>query len=268
MFAYPSPIQDLVVLLSFFVSIYLCLTYEAQQEGYMPLVVPTTPAANLGRVWRIPTRVRMLKGDTHDATPQPPAKDEEILFRYTEYAITAPLLFLSIVGLLLPGAPVWLVCSGYFFLVACNLFGVQLHLAYWDLRCSTAPTQPSKLDWLHNLNVLLFAGQWDRPSINRYSLMWGAWVCLITPVVGLFYLAPGLWTSSSMPWEALAMIWMLIFSYLLFGIIPSILYASGTYQQDLPWLLDLLNLLSKFPIPVLVGIAFVQRPGGFASCAA
>ncbi len=77
-----------------------------------------------------------------------------------------------------------------------------------------------------------------------------------------------IFSSPDMPWIALMMIWLLFLSYSLFGIIPTALYLSEKREwiQHLPWLLDILNLASKFPIPILVLIAFSTRPAGFHPC--
>ena len=74
--------------------------------------------------------------------------------------------------------------------------------------------------------------------------------------------------ETSMPWIALFMIWNMLFSYCLFGIVPSVVYVAGNreWMQNLPWLLDILNLMAKFPIPILILIAFSTRPAGFHAC--
>lgn len=77
-----------------------------------------------------------------------------------------------------------------------------------------------------------------------------------------------IFSSPDMPWIAVAMVWLLFLSYSLFGIIPTVLYLSEKREwiQQLPWLLDILNLAAKFPIPILVLIAFSTRPSGFHPC--
>ncbi len=76
--------------------------------------------------------------------------------------------------------------------------------------------------------------------------------------------------SDQLPWIASAMIWLLLASYSMFGVVPSIVYS--TYKREmickLPWILDILNLVSKFPIPILILIAFLTRPTMFHPCSA
>lgn len=78
-----------------------------------------------------------------------------------------------------------------------------------------------------------------------------------------------LW-SSEVQAIAMMMVWLLIISYSAFGIAPSVVYAM--YRRDiletLPWILDILNLVSKFPVPILILIAFATRPAMFRACQA
>jgi hypothetical protein len=100
--------------------------------------------------------------------------------------------------------------------------------------------------------------------------MEGAWLCLILPIGGLIYMTRAWLFSTDMPWIALFMIWLLLISYSLFGLVPTVVYSF--YQRDmiqkLPWILDILNLISKWPVPILILIAFATRPAGFHPCTA
>lgn len=101
-------------------------------------------------------------------------------------------------------------------------------------------------------------------------LLESSWICLAVPIGGLVYMARGWIFSSEVPFIALMMIWLLIFSYTMFGIAPSVVYAM--YRRDLmiwlPTVLDILNLAAKFPIPILVLVAFSTRPAMFHACTA
>ncbi len=76
--------------------------------------------------------------------------------------------------------------------------------------------------------------------------------------------------SPEVPAIALTMIWLLIVGYSMFGVVPSVVYAM--YRRDLmsklPWILDILNLAAKFPVPILILIAFATRPAMFRACSA
>lgn len=110
------------------------------------------------RMWNIPKRIAMLKKGTAttareerqrllllgmpvhslkgELTPEQTAAKKEILFRraidavgfrYAEYCITAPLLFLAVMCLLVTDAPAWLFLAGYWLVQACNAVGIALH---------------------------------------------------------------------------------------------------------------------------------------------
>jgi hypothetical protein len=51
----------------------------------------------------------------------------EVLFRYSEYCITAPLLFIAIMCLLTVDSPAWLFLIGYWLIQACNAIGIAYH---------------------------------------------------------------------------------------------------------------------------------------------
>jgi hypothetical protein len=95
-----------------------------------------------------------------------------------------------------------------------------------------------------------------------------SWFCLLLPLGGLVYMTRTWIFSADVPAIALAMIWLLIVGYSLFGIVPSVVYAM--YRRDLmvrlPWILDALNLMAKFPIPILILVAFATRPAMFRPC--
>lgn len=100
--------------------------------------------------------------------------------------------------------------------------------------------------------------------------MCAAWLCLIVPLGGLMYMTRG-WLfdmSGSVPWIALAMIWLMLLAYSMFGLIPTVVYFMKTEAgiMTLPWILDILNLLAKLPVPILVLVAFATRPSGFRPC--
>ena len=51
----------------------------------------------------------------------------DVFFRYCEYCITAPLLFLAIMCLLTVDPPAWLFLFGYWLIQACNAIGIAYH---------------------------------------------------------------------------------------------------------------------------------------------
>jgi hypothetical protein len=108
--------------------------------------------------------------------------------------------------------------------------------------------------------------------MQHVYLLQASWLCLVLPIGGLVYMTRA-WLfaqDQNMPWIALAMVWLLLIAYSMFGLIPTAVYSF--YRRDLiqklPWMLDLLNLLAKFPVPILILIAFSTRPSGFHTCSA
>lgn len=101
-------------------------------------------------------------------------------------------------------------------------------------------------------------------------LLAAAWLCLAVPLGGLVYMTRE-WLfvlDGDVPWIALAMVWLLLIAYSMFGVVPTGVYLTRTEEGILvlPSLLDGLNLLSKFPVPILILIAFATRPAGFQPC--
>jgi hypothetical protein len=116
---------------------------------------------DLGR--NVPRNVRSLKADafglgSDSNDPQDKKFDERttriVAFRYAEYCVTAPLLFLAVVCLLTVDSPAWLYLSGYFMIVACNLLGIALHYSI------TTPKDGTSLEFIPWINYLLETGSW------------------------------------------------------------------------------------------------------------
>lgn len=98
-----------------------------------------------GRVWKVPLCVQGLRGrkslseeeeEPHEAhtsfVDEVYENDMGVVFRYAEYCITAPLLFLAVVCLMVVDAPAWLLLTGYWFVLTCNAFGITLHINFED----------------------------------------------------------------------------------------------------------------------------------------
>ncbi len=74
--------------------------------------------------------------------------------------------------------------------------------------------------------------------VNEWYCIEAAWVCLLVPIAGLVYLMDGFLFSSDLPLVAKLMVWNLLVTYSLFGIIPSIIYFLGMGLHQLDWVLD------------------------------
>lgn len=78
-----------------------------------------------------------------------------VAFKYAEYCVTAPLLFLAVVCLLTVDAPAWIFLSGYFMVMACNLLGIALHYSI-----TTKIKGDSDKGWVLWFNDIIMTGTW------------------------------------------------------------------------------------------------------------
>lgn len=272
------PLQDALVFALFARAISLCVwpnrRFAAPRGPHAPSEEAQLSSCQLGgRLWVVPAVAR-LSGHAAAHAPDPHAADGQIMARYDEYALTAPPLFLSVVALLLPGAPAWLVLSGLFLIAACNLWGIQVHLAF--LARWHHPSRHPPLDWGHWARVVLFVPPWHGPRGQSTTVFELSWLCLATPVAGLLYLTWPVWVSPDVPAIARFMLWNLLATYCLFGLLPSWVYL--THGRSVPrlidWIrrdnlgvwLDRLNLMAKLPMPILIFAGLAMRPSGWASC--
>lgn len=153
--------------------------------------------------------------------------------------------------------------TGYWLVLACNLFGIPLH--YNFLVLSSQKDKP-KMGWSRWLGRVLLADPWGASDSGLWYNLEAAWIALLIPVSGLIYLTRGFLLDSNMPLLALFMIWNLLLTYLLFGIVPTFVYLTGWGQRHLPWLLDVLNIAAKFPLPIMIIVGFITRPVTFRPC--
>ena len=102
--------------------------------------------------------------------------------------------------------------------------------------------------------------------MNDWYYFEAAWICLLLPMSGLVYLINGYLFSSELPLVAQFMIWNLLVVYGLFGLFPSAVYFMGRGLHHLDWILDILNVSAKFPLPILILVAFQTRPAMFKPC--
>jgi hypothetical protein len=120
--------------------------------------------------------------------------------------------------------------------------------------------------WTTWLARLLLSPPWgDADSAVWYNLQ-AAWISLMIPVSGLVYLSRRFLLDPDMPVIALFMVWNLLITYLMFGVIPTVVYLTKRGIRTLPWLLDILNICAKFPLPIVIIVGFITRPVTFRPC--
>lgn len=113
---------------------------------------------------------------------------------------------------------------------------------------------------------LLLSNPWGSSDSGLWYNLEAAWIALLIPVSGLIYLSRGFLFDLDMPAIALFMIWNLLLTYTMFGIIPTVVYITGRGSKHLPWLLDILNIAAKFPLPIVIIVGFITRPVTFRPC--
>lgn len=230
----------------------------------------TDPAT--GRIWLVPRTLR-LRRNAHvllaaDGADEPVVNyDFEnglgVILRYAEYCITAPLLFVAVVCFLTVDAPAWLFLAGYWFLFVCNALGVALHASFLEHGESIQADKGGILAWA----VFFFAGgPWRKHEANRVFLLQAAWVSLLIPMFGLIFLIRQYLFSTQMPVLAVFMIWNLLVSYSLFGLLPTFIYVTGFGKSAFAWILDILNVAAKFPLPIVILSGFILRPASTKFC--
>jgi hypothetical protein len=103
-------------------------------------------------------------------------------------------------------------------------------------------------------------------AVNQSSLLMAAWMCLLAPMGGLIFLTKDILFSTDMPILVLLLIWNLLLTYSLFGIVPTFVYFTRLGARQLAWLLDLLNVMAKFPLPLIILAGFITRPATNKFC--
>lgn len=111
---------------------------------------------------QIPKGVKGLKMGLDENTRAPdvstaddPLEIMVVAFKYAEYCVTAPLLFLAVVCLLTVDAPAWIFLSGYFMIMACNLLGIALHYSI-----TAKVKSDSDKGWVLWFNDIIMTGNW------------------------------------------------------------------------------------------------------------
>jgi hypothetical protein len=102
--------------------------------------------------------------------------------------------------------------------------------------------------------------------VNQFCLLQWAWISLLLPLGGLIVLTWDFLVSTDMPVLVLLLIWNLILSYSSFGIAATFVYITRLGRRRLDLILDMLNLTAKFPVPVMILVGYITRPGTNKFC--
>jgi hypothetical protein len=265
-----------------------------------------------GRLWRIPSRLGTFKkpvkskpksifgyiGDEAETTevaeeepvdPEPKKEDNfewnavkvkaqlEILLRYVEYSLSAPLLFIAILCMVVVDAPVWMYVGGYTLVQACNIQGIPLHLMCMLLEdgprigpITSRNITENPRTWIernvHTIAGFLGVGHWRDMWVNQLSHLQGAWISLAMALLIILYVARDVFFSEMVPTQIRFLLWWLVFSYASFGFVASVVYGFHVGRASLDVYLDVLSLLAKFPTPAVVALNYFLKPAGYHPC--
>lgn len=245
-----------------------------------------------GRVWRVPRLSTTL-------TPAQLAATERlerllrrlaICLRYIEYACTASLLYLAVLFLLVVGPPSWAPVAGVAGVVACNLFGLALHVLQLEMAegaglVTQALDEPAAQEVIpegkrpyvtrYDLGIhdqlaqaagdwaaFFGLGKWRSHRTAKLICLQGAWVCLGVALMLVLYLGAGVLSNPGLPWVARAVAWLLLVLYTSFGVVGTVYYLRDAWWPSMELALGVLDLAAKIPIAVLVCVSFEVMPGG------
>ena len=102
--------------------------------------------------------------------------------------------------------------------------------------------------------------------VNKFYYMEGAWICMALSICIIGYITREILFTSRIPVIALIIIWNMLISYCLFGIIPTYWYLVGDVNHHLELSLDILNILAKFTLPIYILIGFSTMPSAAPVC--
>lgn len=181
----------------------------------------------------------------------------EVVLRYLEYSITAPLLFLAMLSLFVVDAPSWMYIIGWTGIFCCCMIGIPLHITYIVLSNTT--DQP-EVKLFERFIAVFGLGKWTELWVSNLYFLEGAWIGLGMSFLVLFYVARGFLFNTALPWFVLGVTWNVILAYMSFGIVSTFLYLRDS-PGYFPLALDILSLSAKVPVVLQVTFAFWTMPG-------
>jgi hypothetical protein len=191
-------------------------------------------------------------------TTQPPPSQARVALHYTEYCASASLLFVSVLILFVVDPLSWSTIVGYTGVLLCNLTGIMAHQCKSDQH--RKPDTPwYSLDWVHGGNhfKLFMIHSWSALALSIGIIVYFGREALLNPDV------PG-WVRF--------VLWNLLVTYCLFGILATVCYALMGTRLDqarfdrwtvrLDYGLTALSVAAKLPIALTVYYGLVMQPGG------
>jgi hypothetical protein len=208
-----------------------------------------------GRLWQIPKKA--AKGVQKAAEEAIPRSHIHVILHYSEYCASASLLYVAVLILFVQDPLTWAVTVGFTGVFLCNLAGIMAHLSKMDQH-NKPPSRWYNLDWVNDG--------------NHFKLfMLHSWTGLALALGVIFYLGKEGLTNEGVPVWVRFVLWNLLVTYSLFGILATALYAlMGTMHNPetfnrwmgwLDWGLSVLSVAAKLPIAFTVYYGLVMQPG-------
>lgn len=295
--------EIVVVFASFTVACVVLGFYERVKQRFMNIVAISARNNNVdydlhvlnGRTWKVPKAAqdaqRRSKSYTGpDAAPLLEsdgwlvdlADRLDVVLRYSEYSITASLLYVAVLSVFVVEPPGWMVICGYASIFACNVFGIPLHVTHLLLEAYRPPGDHimrydvhdyvkgyTNAVWagragrfLSGLAALFAIGKWHDFWTCKLTFLGGCWLGLTNGLLIIFYVARGYLFSADLPGFVLFALWNLVVTYASFGVAGTVFYVFPRTWRYMDVTLDILSLSAKLPIAVDVCVAFLQMPGG------
>ena len=188
----------------------------------------------------------------------------EVVLRYSEYCLTASILWVSVLFTLVTAPPLWMVLMGFTGIFACNLYGIPLQLLQTCQRVDAIKNTACACR--REFWAFLGLGTWRTEWVAMLAYAEGAWIGLAVGLVILLYVVRGILFSATLPWQVSFYICNLLLWYSSFGIVASAIYLVPAWAKHMDVALDVLSASAKLPIACVLLSSFFLKPYGITGC--
>ena len=192
------------------------------------------------------------------------ATQSEVVLRYSEYCLTASILWASVLLTLVTAPPLWMVLLGFIGIFACNLYGIPLQLLQTCQRVDAV--RKKGCECKNEFWAFLGLGSWKPVWVAMLAYAEGAWVGLAVGLLILLYVVRGILFSATLPWQVSFYICNLLLWYSSFGIVASAIYLVPAWAKHMDVALDVLSASAKLPIACVLLSSFFLKPYGITGC--
>ena len=201
-----------------------------------------------GKLWQVNTGTKPVSI---------PPSHVRITLHYSEYCTSASLLYVGVLILFVQDPLTWAATAGFVGVFLCNLAGIMAHL--------------SKLDQHRKPQTVWYSMDWVQDGNHFKLFMLHSWTGLALALGVILYLGQQSLVNDAVPWWVRFILWNLLVTYSLFGILATVCYAfMGTRREQgrfdrwmgrLDWGLSVLSVAAKLPVAFTVYYGLVMQPG-------